>query len=186
MTRKSVLSLIIGSLIAGLMIESVMAKSGKGNGGGGSTPVLTQVEIDDLMFMREEEKLARDVYIALYEAWGNTVFYNISQSEQRHTDAVLGLIVKYGLEDPASTEIGVFNDPYLQELYDDLMDIGLAGELEALQVGVLIEVTDITDMEECRTNTDKADILNVYGNLLAGSENHLAAFLRNIEAYESQ
>jgi hypothetical protein len=183
MTGKTVVTLIIGSMIVGSMIEPVMAGRGKGGGGGGSTPVLTQVEIDDLYFMREEEKLARDVYIALYEQWGNRVFYNISLSEQKHTDAVLGLIVKYGLEDPASTESGIFNDPYLQQLYDDLIGMGMAGELEALQIGVLIEVTDITDIEECMTHTDKADILNVYGNLLAGSENHLDAFLRNVEAY---
>ena len=133
--------------------------------------------------MREEEKLARDVYRALYDMWSNQVFYNISLSEQKHTDAVLGLIVKYGLTDPVSEFEGVFNDQHLQDLYDLLMEMGDDGELEALQVGVLIEVTDITDIEECMKHTDKADILNVYGNLLAGSENHLDTFLRNVEAF---
>lgn len=183
MKRNTVITLVVGSMIAGLILEPALAGKGNGKGGGGSTPVLTQVEIDDLYFMREEEKLARDVYIALYEQWGTQVFYNISLSEQRHTDKILDLIVKYGLEDPASTEIGVFNDPYLQGLYDLLIDMGMAGELEALQVGELIEVTDITDIEECMERTDKADILTVYGNLLDGSYNHLAAFLKNIEAY---
>lgn len=185
MTGKAISVWIIGAIMAGLMVESVMAGRGKGNGGG-SVPVLTQVEIDDLMFMREEEKLAHDVYIVLYAEWGNQVFYNISLSEQKHTDAVLGLIVKYGLDDPASPEIGVFNDPYLQALYDQLMEMGMAGERDALEVGFLIEVTDIEDIVDCMERTDQADILNVYGNLLAGSENHLAAFLRNIEAYESR
>jgi hypothetical protein len=179
--------MVMGIMIAGLMIEPATAGKGNGKGGGGgSIPVLTPAEIDDLMFMREEEKLAHDVYVALYAEWGSPVFYNISLSEQKHTDAVLGLIVNYGLEDPASPEIGVFNNPHLQELYDLLIEMGMAGELDALEVGVLIEVTDIEDIVECMERTDRADILTVYGNLLAGSENHLAAFLRNIDANESQ
>lgn len=184
MKRKTAFALIIGTMITGMMLEPVMA--GKGGGSGGSTPALTQDEIDGLYFMREEEKLARDVYIALYEMWGNQVFYNISLSEQKHTDAVLGLIEKYGLTDPASDIIGEFNDPYLQNLYDVLMDMGDDGEFEALQVGVIIEETDITDIVEIMMHTDKADILRVYGNLLDGSYNHLDAFLKNIEAYEAQ
>lgn len=34
-------------------------------------------ETDGLIFMREEEKLARDVYIAMYDNWGQRVFNNI-------------------------------------------------------------------------------------------------------------
>lgn len=181
--KKTVLTLIVGCMITGFLIEPVMAAKGNGKGGGGASPGLTQAEIDDLYYMREEEKLARDVYRALYDMWGNQVFYNISLSEQKHTDAVLGLIEKHGLTDPASELEGVFNDSRLQDLYDLLMDMGDDGVLEALEVGVLIEVTDITDIEEAIKRTDKADILNVYGNLLAGSENHLDAFLRNVDAY---
>lgn len=187
MKRNTLITLIVGSMIAGLMLEPVVAGRGSGKGGGGggggSTPVLTEDEIHDLNFMREEEKLAHDVYIALYEKWGTQVFYNISLSEQKHTDAVISLIVKYGLDDPASAEVGVFNDPHLQDLYDLLIDMGMAGEFEALEVGVIIEETDISDIVDCMERTDKADILNVYGNLLDGSYNHLAAFLKNIDAY---
>ena len=185
MNKRTLIALVLCGIAASWMLEPVRAGkgNGKGGGGGGSTPTLTQVEIADLYFMREEEKLARDVYRALFDMWGNQVFYNISLSEQKHADAVLGLIEKYGLKDPASLDEGVFNDPYLQKLYDDLMAMGDDGELEALEVGVLIEVTDITDIEECMKHTDKADILNVCGNLLDGSFNHLDAFLRNVEAY---
>ncbi len=183
MTRKTLITLALFGIITGLVLQPAMAKKGKGGGKPAPVPVLTAVEAADLLFMREEEKLARDVYRALYDMWGNQVFYNISLSEQKHTDAVLDLIVKYGLTDPASEFEGVFNDQHLQDLYDFLMDMGDDGELEALQVGVLIEVTDITDIEGCILRTDKADILNVYGNLLDGSFNHLDAFQRNVEAY---
>lgn len=183
MTRKTLITLALFGIITGLVLQPAMAKKGKGGGKPAPVPVLTADEAADLLFMREEEKLARDVYRALYDMWGNQVFYNISLSEQKHTDAVLGLIVKYGLTDPVSEFEGVFNDPHLQDLYDLLMDMGDDGELEALQVGVLIEVTDITDIEACILRTDKADILNVYGNLLDGSFSHLDAFERNVAAY---
>ena len=66
--------------------------------------------IDDLLFMREEEKLARDVYKILYSKWFAKVFDNITQSEQKHMDQVGVFIDAYGLEDSASEQDGVFNN----------------------------------------------------------------------------
>ena len=48
---------------------------------------LNNVEAEGLLFMREEEKLAQDVYLTLFEEWSVTTFRNISNSEQTHTDA---------------------------------------------------------------------------------------------------
>ena len=55
-----------------------------------------------MLFMREEEKLARDVYLTLYDAWRLAPFANISVSEQKHMNAMLLLLRKYGLPDPAA------------------------------------------------------------------------------------
>ena len=52
---------------------------------------LSDEEVYWLMYMREEEKLARDVYATLYEKWGTRIFNNIRVSEQRHMDAVKAL-----------------------------------------------------------------------------------------------
>ena len=71
--------------------------------------------------MREEEKLAHDVYVTLYAQWDLPIFQNISRSEQTHTDAVKTLIDRYGLTDPASSKVGVFTNPDLQALYNDLV-----------------------------------------------------------------
>ncbi len=60
---------------------------GGGDGGGANASELSQAEIDGLLFTREEEKLARDVYAAL-DGYGNP-FVNIRGSEQSHMDAVL-------------------------------------------------------------------------------------------------
>ncbi|VGO17275.1 hypothetical protein PDESU_05871 [Pontiella desulfatans] len=192
MNRSTLLAIIVGSMITGWMLEPVVAAKGKGKGGGGTVPALTEAEADDLLFMREEEKLARDVYLTFYTLWGTQVFDNISQSEQRHTDSVLALIQKYGLVDPVGDNgIGEFENEELQHLYDDLVAIGGQSELEALYVGALIEEVDIEDIWLAMERTDKSDIDNVYANLLAGSENHLVAFVGNIEnhiegLYEAQ
>lgn len=133
--------------------------------------------------MREEEKLARDVYASLYPLWNATLFTNISSSEQEHFEAVGALLDRYRLDDPALQDLpGVFQKPGLQELYDQLMERGAGSMLAALRVGALIEETDMVDIVEAMAETDQADILDVYDNLLRGSRNHLRAFVDAIEA----
>ena len=148
-----------------------------------TTPVtsLSPEEIAALKFMREEEKLAHDVYVALYSLWGANVFNQISLSETTHTEAILALLTKYGITDPAATTApGVFEDPALQTLYNTLMTMGQASLIEGLKVGALIEETDIHDINEKKAITDEADILTVYSSLLCGSGNHLRAFNDNL------
>ena len=142
---------------------------------------LSVEEIAALKFMREEEKLAHDVYAALYSLWGAKVFYQISLSETSHTEAILALLTKYGIDDPAATTApGEFADPALQALYNALMTMGQVNLIEALKVGALIEETDIHDIHEKMAITDEADILNVYTSLLCGSGNHLRSFNENL------
>lgn len=143
---------------------------------------LTPEEQEHLVFMREEEKLARDVYSTLYETWGSLVFSNITASEQRHMDAVLRLLVKYGIQDPAYVQIGVFSDPKLQELYRQLVSQGQTSLLGAMRAGALIEEVDIKDLRIAIDETSKTDLRRVYGNLERGSGNHLMAFVSHIEA----
>jgi hypothetical protein len=143
---------------------------------------LTETESADLAYMREEEKLAHDVYIALYEKWGLSVFQNIAASEQTHTDAVKRLLDRYGLEDPAAgNSEGEFTSQTLQNLYDQLIEQGSLSIADALKVGAAIEEIDILDLEERIAQTDKADITRVYTNLLNGSQNHLRAFVSTLK-----
>jgi len=144
---------------------------------------LSDDEASGLLYMVEEEKLARDVYLTLYEKWGLQVFNNIANSEARHMDAVLGLIEKYNLTAPETLDkVGVFQNPELQALYDQLIERGSKSEVEALKVGTLIEETDIKDLEDWIAKTDNEDIKAVYSNLIRGSERHLRAFVKNLEA----
>jgi hypothetical protein len=144
--------------------------------------VLTDVEIEGLIYMREEEKLARDLYLALYDKWGMPVFQNIAGSEQAHMDSVLMLLDQYGLADPAAgKDLGEFSNPLFQSLYEQLVEQGSLTLGDALKVGATIEELDIADLEERLAQTGNEYIIQVYTNLLAGSENHLRAFVSNLE-----
>jgi len=146
---------------------------------GGEEPetlTLTDEEKEDLLFLREEEKLARDVYLYAYEKYGLRIFQNISGSEQNHMNMVLALLIKYELEDPASPEVGVFNNPELQTLYDELTALVDQSETDALIVGATIEDLDINDIHTFQERTEKLDLLDVYGKLECGSRNHLRSY----------
>lgn len=145
---------------------------------------LSQAEINDLKFLREEEKLARDVYLYSYDKYQLMIFDNISQSEQRHMNSVLNLMDKYGIPDSASTEIGVFNNLDLQKLYNSLTKQADISSVEALKAGATIEDLDINDIDDFTANTTKPDLLNIYGKLNCGSKNHIRAFTRWLENNE--
>ena len=137
---------------------------------------LTANEASAILFMKQEEKLARDIYNALHAKWGVVVFKNIAASEQQHMNAVDGLIVRYRLKDNTPVKPGEFTYPELQELYDTLVADGGVSLTDALEVGVLIEETDIEDLRAALLTTREKPIKNVFGNLLNASFNHLAAF----------
>ena len=155
------------------------------------TGELSDSEAAGILFMREEEKLARDVYLTLYEKWGLGIFENIATSEATHMEAVKALIDRYGLQDPAEgKDIGEFTNPELQSLYNELVEMGSQSLVEALRVGAAIEEIDILDLQQHIAETEKADIQRVYENLMRGSQNHLRAFTsvleRQGETYQPQ
>jgi hypothetical protein len=142
---------------------------------------LSEAEAATLSFMREEEKMARDVYLTLYEEWQTPIFTNISKAEQQHTDRIKSLLDSYGLPDPALEDVGMFADQDIQALYDYLVEIGSASLIEALRAGALIEEVDIEDLQHAIAETENPALERVYTNLMKGSYNHLRAFVRNIE-----
>ena len=138
-------------------------------------------ERNGLILMREEEKMAHDVYSFLYDKWNIMIFNNIASSEQTHTDAVLKLLDKFDIDDPASGKnIGVFNDTSLQRMYNQLLINGNYSLLSALTVGATIEDLDIYDLEKLILKVDNQDIVFVYNNLLKASRNHMRAFYSQI------
>ena len=144
--------------------------------------IATQASSTDdlLLYLIEEEKLAHDVYTVLGETWGGNTFTNILASETTHQDQVLSLLNTYGLTDPRSNEIGVFTNPVLQALYDQLIAQGMTSQTEAYKVGVLIEETDITDLTTAISTTSDPVIISTLEKLRSASESHLAAFSKKL------
>jgi Uncharacterized protein conserved in archaea len=148
---------------------------------------LTADETATLLFVREEEKLARDVYLTLYDRWGTKVFQNIAtRSEQQHLDIMGNLIATYKLQDPVlDNTVGAFTDPVLLGLYQDLVMRGSTSLNDGLHVGGFIEEFDINDLQEAideaNAGSKPADIIAAYTNLMCGSRNHLRAFVGQIE-----
>lgn len=172
--------------------------NGSGNGGGGLISYLQGLPMEDLSdaelagleYMAEEEKLARDLYLALGELWGTAVFSNIARSEQRHMDAVALILGKYGAETPEDPGTGVFDSQDMQELYNTLLEAGSASLAAAFRVGATVEDLDIADLKDHLASADNEDILALYQNLMKGSRNHLRAFSSQLsltgEEYEAQ
>lgn len=139
------------------------------------TTVVNSDEINGLYLMREEEKMARDVYAFFYAKFKVRTFGNITKSENQHSEAVLRLINYFGLTDPAVAAVGTFTNPEMQKLYDKFTTEALTAN-DALKTGAFIEEYDIADLKKLIAETENADIKLVYSNLLRGSTYHLKAF----------
>ena len=151
---------------------------------------LSSAEEAGILLMREEEKLAWDVYLTLYEKWNIPVFANIAASEASHMDAMELLIERYGLGDPLDDESAAARGSYqreeFEELYSELTAQGLASYQKALEVGALIEDLDIADLQKLISESSNDDVKVVYQNLVKGSRNHLRAFTRQLERYDGE
>ncbi len=148
---------------------------------------LSAAEVKGLLFMREEEELARDLYLDIFEATGGHLqtFKNISdKAETKHAEAIRLLLVRAEIEDPSTGHRDTYTDPELQHLYDTLYELAVVGDdVATLRVGALVEETDIRDINiyKDQVSEDHQDIINTYDNLLCGSRNHLRAFVKQIE-----
>lgn len=142
---------------------------------------ITHDEESELKFMREEEKMAHDFYVAMYEKWGLRPFNNISKAEQRHMSAVNSMLDKYSIDDPVKDiSTGVFTNSDIKGLYENLLEQGNKSAVDALKAGAEIEEVDIVDLMKAIEGTDNQDLKLVYTNIMHGSYNHLRAFVRNL------
>ena len=172
--RKFFSNVLMG---VGALAVSTVPSFARGKRSQTVTP-LTEEQKDELFYIYQEEKVARDVYITLGKLYPNeNTFASIQLSEQRHIDAAQGLCEKYGvdLSGVRENKVGNFVVPTLQELYDTLVEVGSESLLDALKVGEEIEILDIKDLEHAMVGMPN-DVVNVFSNLKEGSLNHLDAF----------
>lgn len=131
----------------------------------------------DLQFLREEEKLARDVYLILFDKWHLVPHGNISASEQTHMDRVRSTLWAFSVPDPVQDDaIGAFVNTQLAGLYRDLVALGLSSDVSSLTVGATIEDLDLRDLKQMKSRTQDPMVLSMYAALECGSRNHLRAF----------
>jgi len=142
---------------------------------------VTETEGAGLLFMREEEKMARDVYVYMYDKYKLPVFKNITKSENAHMSAVLRLIEGFKITDNSTNNPGEYKNTRIAELYNQLITMGNLSVIDALKVGVLIEQTDIADLQKELLTVENASVKTVYTNLLKGSGAHLKAFTWNLK-----
>jgi hypothetical protein len=188
MNRHSMIGLIgVGSAFA-LVGPVDAARVGRGQDGrcpcilaGEDLVPLSKQEQATLLAMREEEKLARDVYRAMHDRWQRPAFRRITAAEQRHMDVIGRLVRLYELTDPVTDNArGVFTNDEFREVYRQSLDTGSESLVAALKVGAEIEERDIADLREALAATEHPALERVYGNLERASHKHLRAFARQL------
>jgi len=147
---------------------------------GWARPAESDAEVG-MEWMREEEKLARDVYLNNHDRYGLRIFKNISAAEQRHMDGVLRLLNARDVDDPAAgTGRNVFKHPKLARLFEELNDRSARSLTDALRVGAEVEEIDLLDLDKQLATASAADARQVYSHLARGTRNHLRAFVRQL------
>lgn len=162
-----------------------------------SLPVysLTDTQIHSLHYMWNEEKLAKDLYLALNAVYPANSLKNIAtNSETQHVGSMEALLAKYSqtqavidsynqahpttpITQLSEIPAGVFTLPELQTLYDTLYREGVASAVASLQAGCKVEVTDVTDLDQDIIDAGSAkDLVTFFEILRAGSYNHYWSF----------
>lgn len=175
---------VLVAIIVGVVLVGGLSRArGRDEAGTVAASKVMSAHQQDLLYLREEEKLARDVYLSLYKLWGTPIFANISQSEERHMNQMAALLRRNGLSDPiVDKSVGAFANKKLEALYKTLVARGSTSEVEALRVGADIEERDIHDIVGMKNRTTDASALITFARLECGSRNHLRAFLRLLRA----
>jgi hypothetical protein len=160
--------------------EGIMTLTGEQTMLPGAT-ALTSRGKEGLLFVREEEKTARDLYTSLYEKYNLPTFRDLARSEQSHMDQAKAIIDKYGLTIPGKDERGVFQNQTLQKIHDEFLTKGLSSDQDALKVAATFEEISIMDLEKELAVTEAADVKAMYQGLLAGSQKHLRSYVTDLK-----
>tara|TARA_R110002096_G_scaffold358_16_gene2161 strand:- start:1549 stop:2361 length:813 start_codon:yes stop_codon:yes gene_type:complete len=174
------------TLLAAVFAAVVFVPNALAQGGNGRliaylnslpTEAISPVEHASLIQMRQEEKLARDVYEVLFFVWQQPIYSNIANSEQGHMDLVGRMLTKYNIPDPITNDAwGQYQDPVFTQLFVQLVQFGMRSPLHAWITGAYIEDFDISDLNATIQTTDNRDLNTVWQNLNRGSRNHMRSF----------
>lgn len=168
---------IVVTGIAGVALAALALPAAVNAATADTTTGLTNAQLTE---MREEERMARDLYTQLAKTSGSQIFTRIAASEQRHLDAVERLMTSQGMDaDAAGSTVGTYAVPDLQKAYDGWLAEGRASDVAAYTVGTELEKQDIADLEalDPKPGTTAERVVEA---LLNASEHHLAAFTKAV------
>lgn len=129
-----------------------------------------------LLFQIEEERMARELYLAFNARWGLRPFARIPEAEARHESALKQLAARAGVVVPDAVA-GRFVSAEVQQRYDALLSLGLGSSDDALRAAAFVEEQDIADLRTLAASTDSVDLGAVARALEQGSGRHLGAFV---------
>ncbi len=157
-----------------------------GNKNPESLVTITEELLETIEHVANEEKLAHDLYVTLYDYHLNdsnislSPLYDIATySEVEHVQTAEDIAAKYGVEIDSDLEIGVFGLHEIQELYEELYANGVGSPIDAYKTGCMVEVTDVYDLNAdivVAEDSNAEDIVIAYSSLRDGSYNHYWAF----------
>lgn len=153
-----------------------------GRGNDSMRGTLMPAQVEQLVRMHEEEKLAHDVYVTLAQTSGLQIFNNIANAEAQHMRAVEQLVSRYSAAIAGQQlPVGSFSNPQFQALYKSLVASGSTSPVAAVTVGAKIEEMDIKDLQTMLSQNLPQDISRVLEHLQKASGNHLRAFTMELK-----
>jgi len=180
--KKILFSLLTASMF--INANSVLGTLYNGSSTAASATSSSSVK-KSLAFMYEEERLAKEVYLSVYKKQPVQQLYRIAtNSETRHISAVESLARKYGVA-ISPQRVGRYRNSHIQSLFNTLYKKGIRSTKDALQVGCMVEVTDINDLNKYIYQAQQAgasDVLQTYEFLRKGSYNHYWAFDKGLKS----
>ncbi len=137
----------------------------------GCGPQITETEAGDLQLLREEEKLARD----LFRDWSDRseLFGAVAHSKQLHFEIVGALLQRHQVTDRTLGGEGLYVFPQLQTLHQELLARGGSTELEALAAGAELHERDLVGLEEAAGRSQLEDVRASLAEIQRGARNHL-------------
>lgn len=161
---------LITASILGITILSSSAIALAGDELWGAAAAAADQELtlaDMLTYSLQDEYLAHDEYELILEKFGMVrPFSNIVKAEEKHISQLLPLFAGYEIALPSDDTTGRIH------VGDTLA--------ESYPIGVEAEILNIAMYERFLKEELPADVKAAFERLLAGSENHLAAFQRAV------
>lgn len=149
------------------------------------TDPLTTDEIEFIYAVREDEKLAHNLYIYFVTQYPTArQLANIGNAEINHITTIERVFTYYEIDFPTLGQPGVFTDENRQAIYTRLTAQGSTLH-EAYQVMAALEEENIVIYSKVASELTNPNLQLIINNLAQSSENHFKVLVNQITAWGS-